>query len=323
MTEQNAILAKLDQMSAEGKAEREQMRALLDALAEKQKQSDATVNELRDMITGMKLAETLDDIKGRLTVLENQPQGSKSPQGPPHKVRVTADQDGSPRASAPKDDPMSQAASSGSWAAPPWQTSGNSRRSGRARTSSPGSRSRNSNEVILFELPEPIVRSRAEEWVEANLRGRTDLSQDVRIKILDFHDYITLEYSSAAHADECAIELKRVHFPIKLRSGGMGVVNIIRDTRTPEAKRRGVALHEYYDVLREAVREGHALKQKHRNRGQTSTQYYSVHESGDVVVPLCTVRWKDNGTEVVVQEVVPHSGLPDGCLAVLQALRPQ
>lgn len=115
------------------------------------------------------------------------------------------------------------------------------------------------------------------------------------------------------------MDSKRFDFVVKLRSGRQGKVNLIRDSRTPKAKRRGVALHIYYDILKQPLPGGYVLRQKHRDKGHTSTTYASVHEGQDVVVPLCTVRWVDDGAAVTIKEIIGDSGMSDECLAKLVA----
>lgn len=40
--------------------------------------------------------------------------------------------------------------------------------------------------------------------------------------------------------------------------------------------------------------------------------YFSVHEADNLAEPLTTVRWRDDGSEVIILYIVADTGLPAG-----------
>lgn len=166
---QNTTRKALEQMSAESKAEREHVPFLLGALAEKQQQADKEVNELRDISTNMQIDATMSNIQERLELLESQRAAS-----PPHKGRVKAGTDGAPNAAGQTDEPMPQAVGASSRTGASAPPAAGYRRSGGPSAHSPNPGARPSPEVMLFEITEPLVRSRARSGLRTALApGRT------------------------------------------------------------------------------------------------------------------------------------------------------
>lgn len=95
-------------------------------------------------------------------------------------------------------------------------------------------------------------------------------------------------------------------------------------TAPPEVRRRGAGLHDVYDYIAKKILPsvpGGKIQQIHRARGSNPhTIFFVTSEDGARVQEIVVVRWRDDGTNFEVLEVVPSEGLDPEDRAGLEGL---
>lgn len=187
----------------------------------------------------------------------------------------------------------------------------------RARSAPPSNQS-----VVLLKLPEPVIRSRADSWLQAALGGLPSPLPAHTTRVQDFHDYVVLGFATSDDARDAAGLLRDRDLSIPLRSGGSGRVIVISD-RPPDVRRRGAGLHPLYTFLAAEMltdQPDSRIRPIHRARGSVPhTVFYRVNGDESQVHQLAVARWTDDGENFVVREVLPGDDLPDNVKAKLLA----
>lgn len=177
-------------------------------------------------------------------------------------------------------------------------------------------------EVVLLRFKTPHSSGFSQKWL-GSLFAR--LPEDVplhEVRILSFHDYITLIFDHANDADACGRILRQARPRIVL-SGDKGIeqVQVIRD-RPPEVRRRGLGLQHVWKAI-EATASGKRMKTRtlHRTRGARKyTQLYLVDESADESQMIAKVGRTDDSQSFRVTTIVAEDDIPDDVREALAQL---
>lgn len=142
------------------------------------------------------------------------------------------------------------------------------------------------------------------------------------MRILGFHDYITLTFDHANDADACGRILRQARPHIVL-SGDKGTeqVQVIRE-RPPEVRRRGLGLQHVWKVI-EATATGQRnnIRSLHRTRGTHKyTQFYLVDEAADECQMVAKVGWVDDTQSFRVTTIEAEDDIPEDVREALAQL---
>lgn len=287
------VSSRLDGLEVTAKTQGAQLGSFAEAWATMQAGQASAAAWQAEMATRM---EVTDKIIAQL-------QNNLRKESPRHKQALPAEQ----AHVGEHDAPMHDAATAPVSASPPGGSSSHAASSAQRSSSVPSRGSKGDTEFALLQFPEPVTRTRAQAWTRENITPIDGLPEPRRIRILDSHDFVTYEFHSVDKADDFAYALRIVDLNIALRAGGSQRAAVLHDTRPLDVRRRGAALHPVYEILSSKIPAGRVLGQQHRARGpRPYTSYHAVDEPSDSAIPLCTIRWRDAGTEVQLLELIPE-----------------
>lgn len=177
---------------------------------------------------------------------------------------------------------------------------------------------------MLLRFAAPHSAGFMKKWVGELMDRLPDDFPSHELRILDFHDYITMIYDDADTAGRI-LRQARPHIVLKGDAGTERVV-VIRD-RPPEIRRRNLGLQPIWEAIEgtdsgkvKALRPLHRAKGKHKH-----TQYHLLEETTDESKCVATVGWTDDGQGFRVLQIEVDSDAPDDvrdALAQISLLQP-
>lgn len=194
------------------------------------------------------------------------------------------------------------------------------RRSSSAPSALAGGRDDGKDDVVLLRFAAPHTVGYMNKWLSNLMRQLPEDLPPHEVRILDFHDYITMIFGDADSVDSAGRILRRArpHAVVKDGEETERVV-VIRD-RPPEVRRRNVGLQPVYDAIAATVSgKARTIRAIHRARGKHQhSRYHLLDEQSDESQFVATVGWADDDVGFRVLSVEVTSGAPADVRGVAQ-----